>query len=637
MDCAAPERLGELVRALLPDHPDLDVLVGARSLETVPAGSTFVLAPRPEDATWLNLNRPLFSRRKLRAVLWCDRDTSIALAQKAPDFFDWISQRVECPPGPATHVVEAIRAAAAAGAPGIVWRGATRGVGGEEEEGETTARLEAAFVAALPGKRLAWVAAERDHEDLLSAVRSAGEAWIACPFESNTALRRFRWALAECGREGRAIAVGLNPRVPCPGWWRVEDRQLEIEHACTLLAEAGASRPGRLAALLDLAPDAVQDAAERLRGGATPEQVEDRARQPRQPVPEPAGRPVGWESIEAELRRGIRRARGWENVALQAAVLGDASAASAWARKAMEAASWRAPLLARQTRRLAERGDVDRVLAHHLTVHHQRSNLLLAACGVLFLCVILAQQLPLALTSGWRRPLGSFVLILAGAIVCLYLGIRIFIRMRLIQRVHEWNQWEGMIEQLLESEDRSRVSGKIERVLATREPLLHTEHPLFRELLSHSAARQLSDGRPRMALETLARAIALEGMLDGVGTPFFVAAVVTLARAYSDTGVPRTAIALLRKVLGATPLDDLPPQPDDLDPTVALPFLEGEEGRAAERYLRRFLRGPTPARLAPEARDAALRALGEALRRQGRHAEADLVTSEPPPSGERSR
>src|SRR6185437_6149382 len=88
VDRARPERLGELVRALLPGSPDLEVHTDVRCAFTVPHGATLVLAPRPSDADWLNIQRPVFARRALRVILWCDADTTLALAHDAVDFFD---------------------------------------------------------------------------------------------------------------------------------------------------------------------------------------------------------------------------------------------------------------------------------------------------------------------------------------------------------------------------------------------------------------------------------------------------------------------------------------------------------------------------------------------------------------------
>ena len=111
MDHARPERLRDLVLALLPTYPDVEVHTDVRAVYEVPEGAVMILAPRAENADWLNQQRPVFARRKLKVILWCDAATSVALARKAFDFYDWISHRHECPPGVPMHAVYGIRAA----------------------------------------------------------------------------------------------------------------------------------------------------------------------------------------------------------------------------------------------------------------------------------------------------------------------------------------------------------------------------------------------------------------------------------------------------------------------------------------------------------------------------------------------
>src|SRR4051794_16733981 len=66
---ARNERLGELVRALLPAHPSLEVHSGVRRLGEAAPGSLLILQPRAEEAAWLNTNRPTFARQALRVIL----------------------------------------------------------------------------------------------------------------------------------------------------------------------------------------------------------------------------------------------------------------------------------------------------------------------------------------------------------------------------------------------------------------------------------------------------------------------------------------------------------------------------------------------------------------------------------------
>ncbi len=243
VDHARPERLGELVRALLPIAPELEVHTEAHRLAEAQPGSTLVLVPREEDADWLNINRPLFASRALRVVLFCTREVSVALSRGAVDFLDWVSLRLECPAGPAPYAVAGLRLALAARVPGIVWTGGD---------------LEASFAAARPGRVLRRISAARPYEELVSEAKAAGRReWLAwTDVDGDFRLRRVRWALAEARRRTRAILV--EPAVRSPGWWEVHARVAEPAETCEQLRSAGAKHPGRLAALVDLEPEAIQ-------------------------------------------------------------------------------------------------------------------------------------------------------------------------------------------------------------------------------------------------------------------------------------------------------------------------------------------------------------------------------------------
>jgi tetratricopeptide (TPR) repeat protein len=257
------ERLGELVRALVAEHPDLDVHTEVRDAEVVPEGSVMVVVPKAADAEWLNLRRPLFARKALKVVLFCDRETTLSLAEHAVDFFDWVSQHHECPPGPAPHAVHGLRCAARAGAPGVLWIGS-----GKPADAE---RMWSAFSAALPGETLRWVLPERPwsggdgHERLIEQLKSAGNDWLACRTDRVDELRRLRWGLAEAGKRSRLLA--LAPPMACPGWWSIDERLTSLVEARRVLQEADASRPGCLAALTDLEPAAVELARTLLQRG----------------------------------------------------------------------------------------------------------------------------------------------------------------------------------------------------------------------------------------------------------------------------------------------------------------------------------------------------------------------------------
>ena len=243
VDHARPERLGELVRTLLPLAPELEVHTEVQRLAEVRPGSTLVLVPRAEDADWLNINRPLFASKALRVVLFCTREVSVALSRGAVDFLDWISLRLECPEGPAPFAVAGLRCALAARVPGIVWTGGD---------------LEASFHAARPRRVLRRVSAARPYEELVAEAKAGGQGdWLAwTEVDGDFRLRRVRWALAEARRRTRVILV--EPAVRSPGWWEVHGRVAELGETRERLSKAGAEQPGRLAALVDLEPESIE-------------------------------------------------------------------------------------------------------------------------------------------------------------------------------------------------------------------------------------------------------------------------------------------------------------------------------------------------------------------------------------------
>ncbi|WP_044986404.1 tetratricopeptide repeat protein [Sorangium cellulosum] len=366
MDHAGPGRLGELVRALLPEHPGIDVHVDPRVAETVPPGSTFVLVPRASDADWLNIQRPLFARRRLRVVLFCDRTTSAALARHAVDFFDWISVYVRCPDGAAPHAAQGIRCALRTRAPGVAWLGR----GGE-------ATVAAALSEALPGRGLMRIDPMGGYARMVEAIQGAGRAWVVAAAEHATLQRRIRWALAEARRGTRAIVVapgvaspvGLRCPPALPGWWPVDDAMLPLAEARRALADVGAASPGRLAALAGLEPDAVEllarliargedegaltsilagagdpgaalaaraieagliHGAATARGDAAPAVLRALARTPE-------GRRLAAGKRRDSLALWMRRpsARPWTTLAISAFDLGDLDAGAAWTRRAL--------------------------------------------------------------------------------------------------------------------------------------------------------------------------------------------------------------------------------------------------------------------------------------------------------------
>jgi len=313
-----PERLGELVRHLIGLTPDLAVLTQAPDLARLAPGSTAVLWLREQDFDWLNGARPAVHGQ--RVVLFGSEEVATRLSQQAFDFYDWISHRLEAPEGPPAFAVRALRNAACARPAAIVWRGGD---------------LEATFAAALPGRRLVQTTAVQPYGALVEALTPGPKSWVAVTgVRRRFELRRVGWAAAEAGRVGRIILV--EPKGTFTDLPSAHARSMGMEEATEALASAGVAQPARVAALLDLEPEAIARAAELARTGVKREDLESR--------------------VEGELARGKVTARrrwsvprAWPERVERATELGDLEVAERWA------TAWRdpAPGNARATAALA--------------------------------------------------------------------------------------------------------------------------------------------------------------------------------------------------------------------------------------------------------------------------------------------
>ncbi|MDI3285950.1 hypothetical protein [Polyangium sp. 15x6] len=265
VDHAVPERLGGLARALLADHPDLEVLARPSGLMDLPDGSVVVLVPEAEDAFWLNMNRPVFARKSLKVVLFCRREVTEVLAREAPDFYDWIAQRHECPPGVAEHAVFGIRQALRCRAPGILFAYGYKNRHPLERQARIE-RFERVFREALPGRTIRWIEANEPYARIVHEIETAGRAWVACDTVSSAQVERFRWALAEARRKTRAIL--LVPYYHEDRFWNISDDVWDrLGVVIKLLTNAGARHPGRLAAVSGLEDDLIASLIELLRRG----------------------------------------------------------------------------------------------------------------------------------------------------------------------------------------------------------------------------------------------------------------------------------------------------------------------------------------------------------------------------------
>lgn len=110
------------MRALLRLDDTLCVCLGPRELSTAPIGALVVLLGAAQDATWLNLARPVISERELRVFVWLEPGDRSVLRDEATDFLDWMRQTVDIPPGTPRYAIEALRDGIARG-DWIAWMG----------------------------------------------------------------------------------------------------------------------------------------------------------------------------------------------------------------------------------------------------------------------------------------------------------------------------------------------------------------------------------------------------------------------------------------------------------------------------------------------------------------------------------
>jgi tetratricopeptide (TPR) repeat protein len=260
VDHAAPSRLRQAFLRLRARDAATDLIVDVQRLATLPPGATVILAMAPSITTdaldWLNLNRPVIADRRLNLVLWCEGDAAATLARRAPDFFDWISARVDCPPAPAAFAVADVKAAIRARAPGIAWAGPG---------------LEETLAAVRPGRPVRRVAVA-SYQSMIDALTSRERGWLFLEGISTAFhLRRLQWAMAESGR--RVIVLRPSIAWHLPGWSPVQAEHMQIVEAVLELTAAGGT--GRLVALTGLDPAACAYAAYLLHHGSESARLEE--------------------------------------------------------------------------------------------------------------------------------------------------------------------------------------------------------------------------------------------------------------------------------------------------------------------------------------------------------------------------
>ncbi len=247
---ARPSALSTLLRALLPRDPDLVVLTDASRILLPDFKYRLVLyQPDPHDGPWLDTHGDRLLGSGLRLLIWLSSETEAVLQGTSPKFLGALKTQVLCGPEALGPIAAMIREARRA--PGVDWRGGS---------------IDNLLRLAMPNHTLHWVSAAADYSDIVGMARDAGRNWLGIinidgPFR----LRRVRWALAEARRTARNLIV--DSRVPSPGWWPVQERRRVLREATSMLAQAGARYPGRLAAISGLEDDMISLLVKGLKTG----------------------------------------------------------------------------------------------------------------------------------------------------------------------------------------------------------------------------------------------------------------------------------------------------------------------------------------------------------------------------------
>lgn len=249
---AVTTQLGSVVRALSPvppwsrDGDPLRVCLSAAELDSVPDGCRVLLRLREQDIDGLNLARPMFAEKRLRAVLWVDEATLEPLVRRGVDLVDWVSRSDEVPPrGWPEFTVDGVSAALEHGVP-FVW--------GDERE-----RLDALLGEQGWSEGVVELRAQMSFRQMLRQLEQPGLPVVE-GIERAVDPWRVRMALARVGREGAWVARGAE--LELAGMWRLHARQEDWELATQRLAEAGWAHAALMAGWVDLEPERIDWAVE---------------------------------------------------------------------------------------------------------------------------------------------------------------------------------------------------------------------------------------------------------------------------------------------------------------------------------------------------------------------------------------
>lgn len=605
--------------------PKVVVSADVRDMAAVPEGSLLVLLPKPGDAEWLNLQRPLIAQRSLKVVLFCDNETTVELSERAPDFFDWISQHQEAPPGLPMHAVLGLRAAFEAEEP-IVWLGSSR------------ERLMDVVSAAFPGVEVRWIRPTRPYSEVIQEIRFATKkkAWVGCCPQTVSHLRRFRWAVAEAGRSSGVIV--MTDSLACPGYWPVHDRLMPLDEAYRALRGAGAARPGFLASITGLEPEAVEITQELLRRGQQEEHLIDLLRTAADPgaaLAEEMHR-TGNISASAMLDIAMRRAappllragaRDPDGMRLRSEHL--ALIERRLAKKepvengdlAAFAATRRAP----PSVRCAPCEDVEAQIFLVEALLRRKAHLekvsrpmaLISLGAMLTGLAILFGGSNMGLPSSWNAiiPIIGIVIAVLGPIFTAGIKGRVDSNANNIIKKSS-NELVNQRRRLIHAYEQGAYADAkngIEALLDIARCHLDTDDGFYQSTLAFYANVLVDLGDDSKGLQTLDELIGKHAVLQPI-VPILIPSMATILM---RTGLPIEAEALLRKLLG--PEASLRGNGQSPARTISIQSMSAETNEA----LAVFLAQPGSPELSVGGRVEALRLLAEALLLQGRHDEAE--------------
>lgn len=197
--------------------PRLVITDQAKDLFACEVGALALFFVRAVDLFSLNINRPIIAHKKLRVVLWIDAALDERVKFESPDFYDWTSHFVKCPPGVPAFAVEGLRVGSRWW-PGVAWTGAGLELA-LAEVGVETMQLDPDSVGLV---------------ETLARDRNAAIRWVGV--DSIRKLWRMQWAMAKAQHHG--FCVLDQPSVRVSGWFPVDSRMLGLEDARGLMHEA---------------------------------------------------------------------------------------------------------------------------------------------------------------------------------------------------------------------------------------------------------------------------------------------------------------------------------------------------------------------------------------------------------------